>query len=119
MSIKRVKNKLTKIYYHLPLEAFIWISGLVMLAFYHPGEDQHVSLCLFNAMGLKFCPGCGLGRSMALFMHGEFYGSLQIHPLGPFALGILIHRIYQLIKNYIKETFLNKTYHGKRIETLT
>ncbi len=119
MSGKKVKNNLIQIYYRIPIEAFIWISGLVVLALYNPGEDRHISLCLFNALGFKFCPGCGLGRSLALFMHGEFYRSFQIHPLGPFALAILVYRIYQQINNFFRNTFLKKAYHGKRIETFT
>jgi hypothetical protein len=119
LSVAKVKNRIKKIYYYVPHEAFIWIAGLAVLVFYHPGEDQHVSLCLFNALGFKYCPGCGLGRSIALFIHGDFYRSLQIHPLGPFALAVLLYRIYQLMKSFFREKIINRPYHGKRIETIT
>jgi hypothetical protein len=119
LSVTKVKNRISKIYYQFPFEAFIWITGLLILAFLHPEDDQHFSLCLFKALGFKYCPGCGLGRSVAFLIQGNFVRSLQAHPLGPFALGILICRIYQLMKNFIREEFLNKPYHGKRIETIT
>lgn len=105
MSVVKVRNNIRKIYYHLPIEAFIWMAGLVILAAYHPEEDQHVSLCLFNSLGFKYCPGCGMGRSLAFLIHGDVARSLQLHPLGPFALLVLLYRICQLMYNFIKEKF--------------
>jgi hypothetical protein len=119
LSIEKVRNSIRKIYFQLPIEAFIWMAGLVILATLHPEEDQHISICFFNSMGFKFCPGCGLGRSLAFLMHGEIARSLQLHPLGPFALLVLLYRICQLMNRFIREKIINKPYHGKRIETST
>ncbi|MBR9999301.1 MAG: DUF2752 domain-containing protein [Cyclobacteriaceae bacterium] len=119
MSKVKVKNRFSQVYYHAPIEAFTWISGLILLALYHPSEDQHISICLLKGIGFEFCPGCGLGRAVSSILHGEFYLSWQTHPLGFFALGVLLYRIFRLMKFFIWDIFLNKPYHGKRIETFT
>src|SRR4030042_5959428 len=79
-------------------EAFIWIFGLIALAFVNPHGENHFTLCLFKNLGLDFCPGCGLGRSIAYLYRGEFVSSFQTHPLGAVAVVILIRRIVQLIR---------------------
>jgi hypothetical protein len=79
-----------------PLEAVIWAAGLIALAFYHPETYAHVSLCPIANLGFDFCPGCGLGRSISYLFHGQFLSSFQAHPLGIFALIILVYRIVKL-----------------------
>jgi hypothetical protein len=49
-------------------------------------------------MGITWCPGCGLGHSIAYFMHGDIYHSFHAHWLGIPAFFIICHRIYVLIK---------------------
>lgn len=83
----------------IPLEAFMWAAALVYLFFIDPYKTQHYSLCLFNNLGIDFCPGCGMGRSIAMLYHGDFIHSFQMHPLGLFALVIILARIYKLFKN--------------------
>jgi hypothetical protein len=119
LSKEKVINRFSRIYYAIPFEMLVWISGLIILVCYHPLEDQHHSICLLKGLGFEYCPGCGLGRAVSLIFHGEFSRSWQTHPLGFFALGILTHRIFQLIRNYIRDKFLNKPYHGKCIEIIT
>ncbi|MBC7936899.1 MAG: DUF2752 domain-containing protein [Rhizobacter sp.] len=65
----------------------------------NPAADNHYSLCFFKWMGFSFCPGCGLGHSISWLFHGNIGKSFSEHPLGIFAVGILIHRIYKIIKN--------------------
>ena len=85
----------------IPLEAWIWIAGLIYLFFINPYQPQTFTLCPFHNLGLDFCPGCGLGRSIAFFYHGDILHSLKAHPLGMAGLAIIIYRIYFLIKmNY-------------------
>lgn len=79
-------------------EALVWITGLVLLAFMDPTVEGHYSLCFFKWTGLSFCPGCGLGHSISWLFHGEFVRSFNEHPLGIFAVVILLHRIYTIIK---------------------
>jgi hypothetical protein len=80
-------------------ELLVWTMGLVWLACINPAETNHFSLCVFKWIGLPFCPGCGLGHSVSWLFRGELNQSLQAHPLGIFALGVLLYRIYTLIKN--------------------
>jgi hypothetical protein len=77
------------------LELFFWISALVLLAFLNPDSNQ-ISLCPLKFSGFHYCPGCGLGRSIALLFRGRFYESFAMHPLGFFAVAIIGYRIFQL-----------------------
>lgn len=83
----------------LPLEAVIWILGLIGLACLNPYADQAPSLCIFHTLGLRFCPGCGLGHAIASLFHGDFRNSFAAHPLGIPALVILTGRILSLLLN--------------------
>ncbi|MHC1774798.1 MAG: DUF2752 domain-containing protein [Lentimicrobium sp.] len=78
-------------------EAIAWMAGLTLMAFMAP-TDSHVSLCPFNATGLGFCPGCGLGHSISWLFRGEFVQSFHAHPLGIVAVAILSWRIITIIK---------------------
>ncbi len=94
-------------YFHSYFELVIWISGLFLLGTMSP-ENEHASLCPFNALGLSFCPGCGLGHSISWLFRGEFNLSFQTHPLGWFAVIILLVRIITLIRNLIKQPSTGK-----------
>ena len=85
----------------IPLEAVIWLTGLLLLFFMDTGSD-HLSLCPLKNAGIDFCPGCGLGRSVALFFKGELSASLKTHPLGIFAVTVLSFRIIKLTKQFIE-----------------
>ncbi len=67
-------------------------------------SGTHFSVCILNNLGLEWCPGCGLGRSMALLMNGEFYESWNRHPLAGFALIVILYRIIEIIK-HLKITY--------------
>lgn len=54
------------------------------------------SLCVFKWMGFSGCPGCGIGHALQEAMHLNFKASFKAHPLGIFALLIIIFRIYKL-----------------------
>ena len=79
-------------------EAVTWAAGITGLAILDPGGETHFSLCIFNWLGISFCPGCGLGHSISWLLHGDPVRSLQAHPLGIFAMIILIYRIFKLTK---------------------
>jgi hypothetical protein len=79
------------------LELFIWIAALLSLAFLNP-DSNHISLCPLNFLGFHYCPGCGLGRSIALLFRGRFTESFSMHPLGFFAVAIIGYRIVQLTR---------------------
>ena len=81
------------------LEAWFWFTAIVVLAFTNPMSEGHASLCLFKNIGFPFCPGCGLGHSIAWLFRGEFVKSFQAHPLGIPAVAILLTRSFNLLKN--------------------
>ncbi|WP_317615108.1 DUF2752 domain-containing protein [Parapedobacter composti] len=81
----------------LPLELVCWITALVALYLTNPHE-HHFTVCPLENMGVGWCPGCGIGRSIALLMHGEITASLAMHWLGIPAFLVIIHRIYILLK---------------------
>ncbi len=82
----------------IPFEAYIWLVALAVLAVIDPSHE-HISICPLDALGFSFCPGCGLGRSISYLFAGDISASFESHPLGIFALVILLFRILQLIKN--------------------
>ncbi len=90
------------------LELLVWLTGLMYLILIDLSKN-HFSFCPLNQMGFDWCPGCGLGMSISLIFHFEFAESLKVHPLGFFALIIIVFRIIQLIKNQWRE------HHGKYI----
>ena len=92
------------------VEALIWIAALIFLALIEPAESTHFTLCPFSAIGIDFCPGCGLGRSVSYILHGDIATSFMLHPLGIFALIILTTRVISLIK-------INWSNYGKRFST--
>ncbi|MGD8427786.1 MAG: DUF2752 domain-containing protein [Balneolaceae bacterium] len=76
--------------------------GLLLLAFMNPHAAGGTDFCLFHLMGFSFCPGDGLGHSIAYTFHGEFGNALKANILGPFTIIVLSYRIIQLLfkKNY-------------------
>jgi hypothetical protein len=42
----------------------------------------HVTLCMFERVTGRPCPGCGMTRSMLRLSQGDVVGSLRMHPLG-------------------------------------
>jgi hypothetical protein len=102
MNFNRIKNNYNRIIFHLPIEALVWVTGLLILALYNPLQGEHMSMCVFNNIGFKFCPGCGLGRSISYFLHGDIMMSFSTHPAGIPAVAILVFRIYKSSIDYIK-----------------
>lgn len=92
------------IVYHLfknYFEVLAFTTGLLLLVFMNPHSANGVTLCLFERAGIPFCPGEGLGHSIAFIFRGDIYKSLEANFLGFFAIIILITRIVQLLaKNY-------------------
>lgn len=77
----------------------MWIVGLIFLAFIPASGSTHFTICPLNNLGFDFCPGCGLGNSITYLFMGDFNSSFQSHPLGVFALVIIILRVISIIKN--------------------
>lgn len=85
-----------------PLELFIWVIALMLLATAN-SHQHHFILCPLANLGYEnWCPGCGLGRSIGYLFHGEFNSSFHEHWFGLPALLILLYRIYTLTRNKIE-----------------
>ena len=87
-------------------EALLWTVGLLLLLFVDPYGEQHFDFCLFKNLGFEYCPGCGLGRSIALLYRGELTASLSAHPLGMAVFGVILSRIIKLARrtyNHLKD----------------
>ncbi len=101
-------------------EAVLWIAGLIYLFIINPYEAQHYTFCAFKLVGIDDCPGCGLGNSISMILHGDLTSPFSSHPLGIFALTVIVFRIFTLLSNSnpinkIKRRIKN----GRRIKTIT
>ncbi len=91
---------------------FEWVAlstGVLMMALMNPYIDTGYSWCLFERAGISFCPGDGLGHSIAFIFRGDFTNAVQANILGPFALIILSGRIIHLIKQNVSVSKLRIT----------
>jgi hypothetical protein len=84
-------------------ELAFWVAALISLAFSNPAGTVHFSLCPFKAMGITWCPGCGLGHSIAWLFHGNLANASHAHWFGIPALIIILYRIYSLAVQRIRE----------------
>jgi hypothetical protein len=82
------------------LEAFIWLAVIIYFAASPVQFGNHFTNCPLSLAGFEHCPGCGLGRSMVLLLHGRVAESISMHPLGIFALGLFTVRIFTVFRNY-------------------
>ena len=90
----------------LPIEWFCWVAAFILLYFSNP-DTHHFTLCPLENMGIQWCPGCGLGRSIALLLHGRIQASFHLHMLGIPAFLVLVYRIYCLTKPMITVIYKN------------
>ncbi|MFN1833832.1 DUF2752 domain-containing protein [Balneola sp. MJW-20] len=67
------------------------------------------SLCLFENIGISFCPGHGLGHSISYTLDGNFKEAFQAHFFGPAAVLILSFRIVYLWHHKIFNNKSNST----------
>jgi len=92
-------RKIKQLWKIVGLEASAWIVGLFYLALINSPEATHFTICPLSNLGFEFCPGCGLGNSISYLFRGDFASSFHSHPLGIFALAIIIFRIITIINN--------------------
>jgi hypothetical protein len=98
-----------------PIELIIWSGAIFILAVSYPKTINHFTLCPLESLGLPWCPGRGLGRSISYLLHGEIELSVTQHWFGIPALGILIYRIVQLLNKFLLNLMsTNKLFYGKR-----
>lgn len=77
------------------IEWIVFLGGLIAMALMDPLSTGH-SLCLFEAVGFKYCLGEGLGHSIAFLFRGEFYNAIEANFMGPVAVVVLSSRIISL-----------------------
>jgi uncharacterized protein DUF2752 len=99
-----------KLFFQRYFELSFWITALVLLALMPPGTDVHYSFCIFKFIGIKFCPGCGLGHSISYLFHGDLQASFAAHPMGIFAVPVIAFRIHKLSMLHIFSHTQNHTY---------
>lgn len=91
-----------------PLELSVWSVSLIILGISYPREINHFTICPLDNLGFTWCPGCGLGRSISYFLHGDIRLSLRSHWFGIPALCILIFRIVQLFNKFLLNLLCTK-----------
>jgi hypothetical protein len=96
------------------LEWTVFGMGIVLLGLMNP-ENTGISFCFFEWIGVSFCPGEGLGHSIAYTFRGDFSAAMQAHFAGPFAVLILSSRIIYIWRGFFEDSKLttNKETHGE------
>jgi hypothetical protein len=97
----------------IPLELIFWTTALAALATATPYDHLHhhdFTLCPLSNLGLKWCPGCGMGRAITNILHGNLQESLKLHWFGIPALLIICVRIVALVKLQSKYLFKTNDY---------
>jgi hypothetical protein len=94
---------LIKCFFLKYFELAFWIAAIVSLAFTDPAGLAHFSLCPLKALGITWCPGCGLGHSISYLFHGDINNSLHAHWLGIPAIVIILYRIYTLMVQRVSD----------------
>jgi len=79
-------------------EALIWIVGLAGVGLADPTAPSVIDLCVFKAIGLPGCPGCGLGHAIGYLFRAEWHLAIQSHWFSPVVLLVLVSRIGSLLR---------------------
>ncbi|MDW7693991.1 DUF2752 domain-containing protein [Flammeovirgaceae bacterium SG7u.111] len=97
-----VKNRRLFTFIKNNFELISWSVALCYLAFSNP-DAPHYTLCAFKLVGFDHCPGCGIGHAISYAFKGEIKASFASHPLGLFAVAVILSRIYILSKSITKK----------------
>lgn len=81
-------------------ELIFWLTAMLALALSNPAKVSHFELCPLKLMGITWCPGCGLGHSIAYLFHGHLLASFREHWLGIPAVIIIFRRILFLFHGF-------------------
>lgn len=83
----------------IPLELIFWVTGFLLLGMAKPADHDyghHFTFCPLANLGLSWCPGCGLGRSVTHLLHGHIRESFHYHWFGIPAVLIIGYRTVTL-----------------------
>lgn len=109
-------ERIKYIFKNVEWEGVFWLISLGYLFFINPYQTQIFTFCPFNNLGIDFCPGCGLGRSISFLFNADLYNSIKTHPLGILALLLITYRAANLtIKTYNNFQKTKEVVYGKRI----
>jgi len=78
------------------LELLFFSTALILL-FYMNVNTNETSFCVFKAVGIPYCLGCGIGHSIHYALHLKWVQSFEAHPFGIFGTLIILWRIFILI----------------------
>lgn len=84
-------------FFFLHFEWAVLAVGILLMAYMDPLNGKS-TFCLFERAGISFCPGEGLGRSIAYLFRGDVNASFASHPAGIPAVLILSGRIFTILK---------------------
>lgn len=86
-------------------EIVVFSVGLLLMALMDPTTDYKSSWCLYEMAGINFCPGEGLGHSIAYTFRGNIHKAMEANILGPLSVIILTVRIGTLVRNNLGLNF--------------
>ena len=89
------------------LEWVAFLAGLIIMGSIDPNIKE-TSLCFFEFIGISYCPGDGLGHSIAWFFRGEFSKSFNANLFGPIAVVVLSARIIMIWKEKLTPLILEE-----------
>ncbi len=90
------------------IEWIAFLSGLILMGSMDP-TIKGFSFCFFEWIGIPFCPGEGLGHSIAWFFRGEFAKAVESNLFGIPAVFILSFRIGAIWKELINSKLTTQT----------
>lgn len=74
--------------------------GIIVMASMNPYINNGASWCLFELSGITFCPGEGLGHSVAFLFRGDYMNAMEANFMGPVAVAVIISRVFYIWHNY-------------------
>lgn len=83
----------------------MWLLGLGLMAWSNPFAPSLVNLCLFDALGVPFCPGEGLGHAIGFLARGEWILTWESHKAAPLVVFVLLHRSVILLNHSTRTPF--------------
>lgn len=83
-------------------EIIAFSAALVALALMNPEAAGGETYCLFEQLGITFCPGEGLGHSISYTFRGEISNALGANVLGPLSIAIIGWRIGYLFNRRLQ-----------------
>ncbi|MFY7900869.1 MAG: DUF2752 domain-containing protein [Chitinophagaceae bacterium] len=75
----------------------LFFSAAIITLYCMDVATTSTSFCVFKWIGFNSCFGCGIGHSIHYALHFQFLKSFQAHPLGIFAICIILCRIFTLV----------------------